>query len=168
MTTNGNEEPVNGTRAAKEVFIDFREAIDDTIQHSGTTFPGWDPKKTAGYSTEPCGITSREDGHRYSVQGEGGAIGDPKAAIEAMKSHWEAKGYKIGNIFDESETTAGKGVQINATTPSGVSVQFTASTFGSFVNVKSDCTLDPLAKETTTDTIPLGEAGNTSSGSAGS
>lgn len=95
-------------------------------------------------------------------------VGDPKAAIDAMKSHWEGKGYKIGNIFDESGTTAGKGIQINATTPSGVRVQFTASTFGSFVNVKSDCTFDPLAKETTTETTPLGEAGTPASGSAGS
>ena len=81
-----------------------------------------------------------------------------------MKSHWEAKGYTIGNIFDESETTPGKGVEINATTPSGVFVQFSASTFGSFVNVKSDCTLDPLAKETTTETIPLGGTGTSGQG----
>lgn len=85
-----------------------------------------------------------------------------------MKANWEAKGYTIGNIFDESETTQGKGVEVNATTPSGIHVQFTASTFGSFVNVKSDCTLDPLAKETTTDTIPLGETRIASSGSAAS
>lgn len=167
-TPNVTEKPFDGTRTAKEVFTDFRETIADTIQHSGTTFPGWDPEKTAGYSTESCGIKTREDGSRYAVEGQGGPIGDPKAAIEAMKSHWDVEGYKIGNIFDESETTSGKGVEINATTPSGVFVQFTASTHGSFVNVKSDCTLDPLAKDTTTDTIPLGKAGTAAPGSSGS
>lgn len=168
MTPNDTGKSSDGTRAAKEVFTDFRETLADTIQHSGTTFPGWDPEKTAGYSTESCGIKTKEDGSRYSVEGQGGPIGDPKAAVETMKSHWEAKGYKIGNIFDESETTSGKGVEINATTASGVFVQFTASTHGSFVNVKSDCTLDPVAKDTTTDTIPLGEAGTAAPRPSGS
>jgi hypothetical protein len=87
MATNNTSKPFAGTRPAKEVFTDFLDTINDTVQHSGTTFPGWDPKKTAGYSTESCGIKSKEDGNRYTVVGEGGPIEDPKAAVEKMKYH---------------------------------------------------------------------------------
>lgn len=168
MTTNNTPKPFDGTRPAKEAFIDFLDNIDDAVQHSGTTFRKWNRQDIAGYNAVACGVKSREDGKQYTSQLEGGPVADPKAAVKTMKSHWEAKGYTIGNIFDESETTSGKGVEINATTPSGVFVQFTASTFGTFVNVQSDCTLDPLAKQTTTDTIPLGDTGAASPGSAGS
>ncbi|MGO4858319.1 hypothetical protein [Arthrobacter sp. 2MCAF14] len=67
MTSTGAPKPFDGTRPAKEVFTDFLNTIDDAVQHSGTTFPGWDRKKTAGYSTESCGINSKEDGNRYAV-----------------------------------------------------------------------------------------------------
>jgi hypothetical protein len=168
MTTNDASNPYGGTRPAKEVFSDFLDTIDDAVQHSGTTFPKWDRHDVAGYTGAACGAASREDGHRYRTQLEGGPVADPKAAVETMKSHWEAKGYTIGDIIDESDTTAGKGIELNATTPSGVIAQFTASTLGSFVNVQSDCTLDPLAKETTTETIPLSGTGTaTSSGAFG-
>lgn len=158
MATNNTPKPFDGTRSAKDVFTDFLATIDDTVQHSGTTFPGRDRKRTAGYSTESCGVKSREDGNRYTVVGKGGPVEDPDKAIQDMKAHWESKGYTIGNIFTNmgGNTTAR---QINATTPSGIFVQFTPGKTRSSFNVKSDCTLDPLAKETTTDTMPLGQTG---------
>jgi hypothetical protein len=160
MATNNTSKPFAGTRPAKEVFTDFLDTITDTVQHSGTTFPGWDPKKTAGYSTESCGIKSKEDGNRYTVVGEGGPIEDPKAAVEKMKSHWETMGYAI----EGSEPWPGENqrIDLSATTPQGARVVFSPSRGKSGINVKSDCTLDPVAEETTTDTIPLGETGNPS------
>lgn len=166
--TTGSEKPFGGTRPAKVVFADFLDTFDDTVKHSGTNFPKWNRQDVAGYHAPACGVKAREDGNQYMSQLEGGPIEDPKAAVEAMKSHWEAKRYTIGNIFDESETTPGKGVQISATTPNGVVVLFSASMFGSHVKVQSDCTLDPLAKETTTETVPLGETVTASLGSVGS
>ncbi|MFH5877755.1 hypothetical protein [Arthrobacter sp. NA-172] len=58
VTTNNASRPFGGTRPAKEVFTEFLDTIGDTVLRSGTTFPGWDRKRTAGYSTEVCGIKS--------------------------------------------------------------------------------------------------------------
>ena len=116
--------PFDGTGPAKDVFTDFLNTIDDTIQHSGTTFPEWNRQNVAGYNAVACGIKSREDGNQYTSHLDGGPVGDPDQAVQDIKARWEAKGYKIGNIFTNmgGNTTAR---QINATTPSGVFVQFT-------------------------------------------
>jgi hypothetical protein len=154
--------PFDGTRPAKDVFTDFLNTIDDAVQHSGTTLPGWDRKRTAGYSTESCGIKSKEDGNRYAVVGEGGPVSDPKAAVESMKAHWEALGYTIdGTVPWPGENQR---IDVSATTPLGARVVFSPSKGKSGINVKSDCSLDPLAKETTTDTIPLGRTGTKTEG----
>jgi hypothetical protein len=145
--------PFDGTRPAKDVFTDFLNTIDDAVQHSGTTFPGWDRKRTAGYSTESCGIKSKEGGNRYAVVGEGGPVSDPKAAVESMKAHWETLGYTIEGAVPWPGPAGA--IDLSARTPAGVRIVFGASTNGSTINVKSDCTLDPLARETTTETIPL-------------
>lgn len=167
MTTNMNEKPFGGTRPAKVVFADFLDTIDDIVQHSGATFPKWDRQAVAGYNAVACGVQSREDGKQYTSDLAGGPVEDPDKAIQDMKSRWEAKGYTIGNTFTNmgGNTTAR---EINATTPSGLLVQFTPGKTRSSVTVQSDCTLDPLAKETTTDTVPLGGTGSPSSDSAGS
>jgi hypothetical protein len=47
------------------------------------------------------------------------------------------------------------GRQINATSPSGMSVQFTPGKTRSTINVQSDCTLDPDARKETTAALPL-------------
>lgn len=124
MTTDNSSKPFGGTRPAKEIFTDFLNTVDDTIQHSGVTVPGWVPKRTAGYSAESCGIKAKADGSRYTVDGQGGPVDDPDKAIQTMKAHWEAKGYTIGNIFTNmgGNTTA---QEINATSPSGIVVPFT-------------------------------------------
>ncbi|MGO4858320.1 hypothetical protein [Arthrobacter sp. 2MCAF14] len=163
MTSTRAPKPFDGTRPAKDVFTDFLDTIDDTIQHSGTTFPKWNRKDVTGYNAVACGIKSREDGNQYYTNLEGGPVDDPDQAIQDIKARWEAKGYAIGNIFTNmgGNTTAR---QINATTPSGVFVQFIPGKTRSSVEVKSDCTLDPLAKEATTDTIPLGGTGTSAQG----
>jgi hypothetical protein len=166
MTTNNNEESSGGTRPAKVVFADFLDTVDDIVQHSGATFPKWDRRNVAGYNAGACAVKGGEDGNKYTSSIDGGPVDDPDKAVQEMKSHWEAQGYTTGNIFTDmgGNTTAR---EVNATTPSGIVVQFTPGKTRSSVTVQSDCTLDPLAKETTTDRIPLGEAGNTSSPSAG-
>ncbi|MFK0005428.1 hypothetical protein ACIQTZ_00090 [Paenarthrobacter sp. NPDC090520] len=69
--------------------------------------------------------------------------------MDSMKAHWESKGYKVGNIFDNmgGNTT---GIQINARSSRGLLVQFTPSKGTSFINVHSECTLDPAAAKKTT------------------
>lgn len=167
MTTSNTPKPFDGTRPAKEVFTDFLDTIDDVVQHSGSAFPQWDRQDVAGYTGVACGVESREDGGQYYTNLDGGPVGDPDKAIQDMKSHWEAKGYTIGNIFTNmGGNTTGR--QINAKSPEGILVQFTPGKTRSSILVQSDCTLDPLAKETTTETTPLGETGTPSSGSTGS
>ncbi len=167
MTTSNTSSPFGGTRPAKEVFADFLDTIDDIVQHSGTTFPKWHRQDVAGYTGVACGVKSREDGDLYYTKLDGGPVEDPDKAIQDMKAYWEGKGYTIGNTFTNmgGNTTAR---QINAKTPSGIAVQYTPGKTRTSINVQSDCTLDPLAKETTTETIPLGDTGAASSGSSGS
>lgn len=119
MTTNNIEEPFSGTRPAKVVFADFLDTVDDIVQHSGAAFPKWDRRNVAGYNAGACAVKGGEDGSRYTVSGQGGPVKDPDKAIREMKSHWEAKGYTIGNIFTNmgGNTTAR---EVNATTPSGI------------------------------------------------
>ncbi|MFJ4168199.1 hypothetical protein ACIPY3_01690 [Paenarthrobacter sp. NPDC089714] len=142
-------EPGTGERSAQEVFTDFMDAIDDTVQQSGAEWPIWDRKHTAGFFPPPCSVHAREDGRAYQTQIEGGPVDDPRAAVERMKAHWESKGYKIGNIFDNmgGNTT---GIQINARSSRGLLVQFTPSSETSFIKVVSECTLDPAADKKTT------------------
>lgn len=158
MTTSPRTDPkrpFDGTRPAAAVFKDFLDTIDDTIKHSGTSFPGWNRNRLAGYHAQACAVRSQEDGRVYTIWGEGAGVPDPQASIEAMKKHWESLGYTIGNIFDQmGGNTTGK--QINASTPNGFSLQFTPGKTRTSISVQSDCTLDPLARQTTTDTIPLG------------
>lgn len=165
MTSNNTPKPFDGTRPAKEVFTDFLNVIDDTVQHSGTTFPKWNRQDVAGYNAPACGVKAREDGNQYYTNLEGGPVGDPKAAVESMKSRWEALGYTIEGTVPWPGAAAA--IDLSATTPAGLRIVFGASTNGSTINVKSDCTLDPLSKETTTETIPLGGTG-TAPASAGS
>ncbi len=148
--TNSGEqrEPGPGGRSAEEVFTDFMDAMEDTVQHSGTTWPGWDRNDTADYVSEPCGVHARADGRAYERQIEGGPIVDPQAAVDRMKAHWESKGYAIGNIFDDGHPATG--IQLNARTPTGVRLQFSPTPLGSFINVLGECTLDPAARKKTT------------------
>ncbi|MHA7306923.1 hypothetical protein ACX80E_17090 [Arthrobacter sp. TMN-49] len=125
MTANNTPKSFGGTRPAKDEFADFLNTIDDTVQHSGTTFPGWDLKRTAGYSTESCGIKSRENGNSYTVVGDGGPVADPKSAVETMKSRWEAKGYTIEGIVPWPGEN--QRIDLSATTPLGTRVVFTPS-----------------------------------------
>ncbi|NYE95565.1 hypothetical protein FHU41_001815 [Psychromicrobium silvestre] len=88
------------TRPADIVLKDFANTIEDTVKHSGTTFPGWKGSNT-----------------------DGGSIADPKAAAAAMKANWESLGYVIGNIFNGTNRPV-PGVQLNTTTPSGMFTHF--------------------------------------------
>ncbi|MFJ4028235.1 hypothetical protein ACIPWF_12740 [Paenarthrobacter sp. NPDC089989] len=150
-TTNDRQlgEPGPGERSASEVFTDFLDAMEDTVQHSGTTWPGWDRQDTADYVAEPCGIHARADGRLYQRQIKGGAIADPQEAINVMKAHWESKGYTIGNIFDGMGAD-NSGLEIGASSPRGMTLIFTATKFGSFIMVEGECTLDPAARKKTT------------------
>ena len=131
------------------MFTDFLDAMDDTVQHSGTTWPGWDRQDTADYVSEPCGVHARADGRLYQRQIKGGAIAVPQAAIESMKAHWESKRYKIENIFD-GKAADGTGLEIVASGPRGMTLIFTATKHGSFIMVEGECTLDPAARKKTT------------------
>ncbi|MFJ4170166.1 hypothetical protein ACIPY3_11680 [Paenarthrobacter sp. NPDC089714] len=142
------DEPGPGERSASEVFTDFLDAMEDTVQHSGTTWPGWDRQDTADYVSEPCGVNARADGRSYERQIKGGPIDDPQAAIENMKAHWVEKGYKIGNTFDNGDPATG--AQINAYTSRGMLLQFSPTPRGSLINVIGECTLDPAARQKTT------------------
>ncbi|MFJ4168197.1 hypothetical protein ACIPY3_01680 [Paenarthrobacter sp. NPDC089714] len=66
-----------------------------------------------------------------------------------MKAHWESKGYKIGNVFDNMGANA-TGIEIGASTPRGMVLVFTPSKNTSFIDVQSECTLDPAADKKTT------------------
>ena len=141
-------EPGPGERSAQDVFTEFLDVIDDTVRQSGTNWVEWDRNDTSGYFPPPCSVRARDDGRAYQTQIEGGPIADPQAAAERMKAHWESKGYKIGNTFDDGNPATG--VQINARTPSGVKIQFSPTPAGSLINVVSVCTLDPAADRRTT------------------
>jgi hypothetical protein len=142
-------EPGRGERSAEEVFTDFMDAMEDTVQHSGTTWPGWDRDDTVDYVSEPCGVHARADGRLYQRQIKGGPIDDPQAAVDRMKAHLEANGYTIGNIFDNmgGNTTV---IQLNAESRRKLLVQFTPSKETSFIKVMGECTLDPAARKKTT------------------
>jgi hypothetical protein len=148
MAGCGAQEVDVKTRSADVVFVDFLDTMDDVVKHSGTSWPEWDRQDTAGYFADACGVREPEDGRAYDSQIEGGPVKDPERAVEEMKAHWEVKGYEIGNIFDNmgGNTT---GIQINATSPSGIRVQYTPSKETSYINVESDCTLDPAARKKT-------------------
>ena len=147
--TNGQDgTPGPGERSAEEVFTEFMDAMDDTVQHSGTSWAEWDRADTADYVAEPCGVHERADGRLYQRQIEGAAIADPQAAAEVMKAHWESKGYRIGNIFDDGDPATG--VQINARTSRGMLLQFSPTPNGSLILVVGECTLDPAAEKRTT------------------
>ena len=141
--------PGPGQRSASEVFIDFMDAMEDTVQHSGTTWPGWDRQDTADYVSEPCGVHARADGRLYQRQIKGGPVADPQAAVDRMKAHLESKGYAIGNIFEDMGGNS-TGIQLNAESPRGLLVQFTPSQEASFIMVEGECTLDPAARTKTT------------------
>ncbi|VXB77491.1 conserved hypothetical protein [Arthrobacter sp. 9V] len=143
------DEPGPGERTAEEVFTEFMDAMEDTVQQSGTTWPGWDRSDTVDHVSEPCGVHARADGRLYQRQIEGGPIDDPQAAVERMKAHWKFQGYTIGNIFDNmgANTT---GIEIIASTPRGMVLIFTPSKHVSFVKVMGECTLDPAARKKTT------------------
>lgn len=161
MTTPHTPEPFDGTRPAKTVFTDFLDTTDDIVQHSGAAFPQWNREDVAGYTGVACGVESREDGGQYRTNLDGGPVVDPDKSLQDMKSHWEAKGYTIGNIFTNmGGNTSGR--QINATSPEGILVQFTPGKTRSSILVQSDCTLDPLVKETTTNSMPLGNTASES------
>ncbi|MCW1249007.1 hypothetical protein ODZ83_02160 [Acaricomes phytoseiuli] len=137
-----------GTRPATVVFEDFLNTLDDTVTTSGITFPDWDRNDTAGYNAQAC--AQGTNARAYQTQLEGDPSSNPAASADAMRQHFEAKGYTIGNVFDYSTTSPGQGVIINAETPTGMTVQFSTTKNGSSIKVISDCTADPAAKETTT------------------
>lgn len=142
-------EPGPGERSAEEVFTEFMDAMDDTVKQSGTTWPGWDRNDTADYVSEPCGVHARADGRLYQRQIKGGPIDDPQAAVDRMKAHWESKGYKIENIFDNRGPNT-TGIEIIASAPRGVVLIFTPTKSVSFIMVMGECTLDPAARKKTT------------------
>ncbi|MFJ4168198.1 hypothetical protein ACIPY3_01685 [Paenarthrobacter sp. NPDC089714] len=125
------------------------DAIDDTVQQSGADWPIWDRNHTAGFFPGPCSVHAREDGRAYQTQIEGGPVEDPQAAVDAMKVHWKSKGYRITHVFDNmgGNTT---GIEIHAVNPRGMLLIFTPSKSTSFINVHSECTLDPAADKKTT------------------
>ncbi|MFC8040836.1 hypothetical protein ACFUOZ_15905 [Paenarthrobacter sp. NPDC057355] len=125
------------------------DAMEDTVQQSGTSWSEWDLRDTADYVTEPCGIHERADGRLYQRQIEGGPVEDPKAAVESMRAHWESKGYKITHIFDNRGPNT-TGIEIHAVTPRGMLLIFTPTKTVSFIKVVSECTLDPAARKKTT------------------
>ncbi|VXB77540.1 hypothetical protein ARTHRO9V_190075 [Arthrobacter sp. 9V] len=142
------DEPGPGERSAEEVFTEFMDAMEDTVQHSGAYWPSWDRQDTSGYFPPPCSVRTRDDGRAYQTQIEGGPIDDPQAAVDHMKAHWKSKGYTIGNIFDDVNPATG--MQINARTPRGMLVQFSPTRNGSLIKVVGECTLDPAARKKTT------------------
>ncbi|MFC8040837.1 hypothetical protein ACFUOZ_15910 [Paenarthrobacter sp. NPDC057355] len=141
--------PRPGERSAQEVFTDFMDAVDDTVQKSGADWPIWNRSHTAGFFPGPCSVRSRDDGRAYQTQIEGGPVEDPQASVDAMKAYWESKGYKITHVFDNrgDNTT---GIEIHAVTPRGMLLNFTPTKTVSFVKVVGECTLDPAADRRTT------------------
>ncbi|GAB3565581.1 hypothetical protein GCM10027405_23100 [Arthrobacter alkaliphilus] len=142
--------PYNGTRTADTVRKDFYDTIDDTVKQTGLTFPDWnraDPKRIGRVT---CAVGS-ELGHHFSITLWGGASPDPKAAVEKIKDYWKSKGWKIGNVFDETNAP-NPGMQIAGTSPTGILVVFNTiknnsgtvdDNKWSRISVESDCTLDP-------------------------
>ena len=131
------------------MFTEFLDAIDDTVRQSGTIWVEWDRNDTSGYFPPPCSVRARDDGRAYQTQIEGGPVDDPQAAVDAMKAHWESKGYRITNVFDNrgANTT---GIEIHAVTPRGMLLIFTPTKTVSFIKVVGECTLDPAAEKRTT------------------
>ncbi|MFJ4168200.1 hypothetical protein ACIPY3_01695 [Paenarthrobacter sp. NPDC089714] len=125
------------------------DAMEDTVQHSGTTWPEWDRADTADYVAEPCSVHARADGRLYQRQIEGSPVDEPQSSVDAMEVHWKSMGYKITNIFDNrgSNTT---GIEIHAVTPRGMLVIFMPTKTVSFIKVVGECTLDPVAAKKTT------------------
>ncbi len=97
-----------------------------------------------------CTVGSKSGNH-FSIDLRGGASPDPKAAVAKIKDYWTSKGWKIGNIFDETNAP-NPGMQIGATSPTGIFVVFSpgknvtgpqTKTDWTTLQVESDCTLDP-------------------------
>ncbi|MBT2532218.1 hypothetical protein J7E83_08785 [Arthrobacter sp. ISL-48] len=148
MTTD-SEHPFDGTRTAEVVEKDFYDTIDDTIKQAGLAFPTWDRATEDGVM--PTCAAGRKAGNKFSITLWGGSSPDPKAAVEKIKVYWKSKGWKIGNIFDETDAP-NPGMQIGATSPTGILVVFgpTKNAIGpqdkadwTMIQVESDCTLDP-------------------------
>ncbi|MFI2562964.1 hypothetical protein [Paenarthrobacter sp. NPDC018779] len=125
------------------------DAMDDTVQHSGATWPNWNANDTSGYFPPPCSVNARDDGRAYQTQIEGGPVVDPQASVEAMKAHWESKGYRITHVFDNRGPNT-TGIEIHAVTPRGMLLIFTPTKTVSFIKVVGECTLDPAAAKKTT------------------
>jgi hypothetical protein len=142
--------PYNGTRTATAVEKDFYDTIDDTIKQTGLTFPSWnraDPKRIRRVT---CAVGS-ELGNHFSITLWGGASPDPKASVAKIKDYWKSKGWKIGNIFDETDAP-NPAMKIAATSPTGILVVYSpgknvtgpqTKTDWTMLQVESDCTLDP-------------------------
>jgi hypothetical protein len=142
--------PYNGTRTADTVRKDFYDTIDETIQQTGLAFPSWNRASEDGVMLTTCAVGSKS-GKEFSITLWGGSSPDPTAAVAKMKDYWKSKGWKIGNIFDETNAP-NPGMQIAATSPTGILVVFntTKNNSGtvddnkwSRISVESDCTLDP-------------------------
>ncbi|NYE96502.1 hypothetical protein FHU41_002752 [Psychromicrobium silvestre] len=148
MESNGGTDPArpfNGTRPTKVVKQATYDTIEDIVKHSGAKFPTWNRADPPGLTFNSCEAGSQK-GTSYYLWLEGSAITDPKASTKSMEAHWESQGYKIGNIFDETDKPS-PGIDMYATTAEGAEVSFSPGTNGSSITIKSECTLDPTADD---------------------
>jgi hypothetical protein len=148
--TSDPEHPYNGTRTAAAVEKDFYDTIDDTIKQTGLTVPGWNRATEDGVMLNACAVGSKA-GNKFSIDLRGGAVQDPKAAVEKIRSYWESRNWTIETIFDDTDAP-NPGMQIAATSPTGIEVVYgpiknntnpEKTTDWSSISVQSDCTLDP-------------------------
>ncbi|MBT2532219.1 hypothetical protein J7E83_08790 [Arthrobacter sp. ISL-48] len=145
-----SEHPFDGTRTAEAVEKDFYDTIDDTIRETGLAFPTWDRATEDGVMLTTCAVGSKM-GNRFSITLDGGAIQDPKAAVEKIQAYWESKNWTIETIFDHTDAP-NPGMQIAAKSPTGIEVVYNPiknntnpekTTEWSMLRAQSDCTLDP-------------------------
>ncbi|NYE95564.1 hypothetical protein FHU41_001814 [Psychromicrobium silvestre] len=150
MTTDPSH-PYNGTRPADVVRNDFYNTIEDTVKHSGTTFPTWNRKDPQQIDRNGCTIGSGE-GHNFSIQIDGGPVPDTTAAVEKMKTHWESIGYTIDGIVPWPGDN--KTIDLTGITPTGTRIIYSPSMGKSSIDVESECTLDPSLNGVPTPTTP--------------
>ncbi|NYE95563.1 hypothetical protein FHU41_001813 [Psychromicrobium silvestre] len=150
MTTDPSH-PFNGTRPANIVLKDFANIIDDTINHSGTTFPGWKGSNTDGILLYGCEVGS-EKGNGYATQIDGGPVPDTTAAVEKMKTYWESIGYTIDGIVPWPGDN--KRIDLTGITPTGARIIYSPSMGKTGINIESECTLDPSLNGVPTPTTP--------------
>lgn len=148
---------VNGTKPAAEVLKNFTALVDDTIAHSGTTFPSWNKDKGSQFTYGDCRTGDRK-GMSYSVALlDGGPLKDPLSAAKAMRSHWKSLSYPITFYSDDSKAPH-PGVSMGTTTPNGSQIVFSPGAAGTSLEVTSECSQDPAMNDTVTIPASPGQA----------